>query len=433
MSRLFGLLALALLMFLLVSLPAATSGAPLSMLLGFLMLAAFACGKLGNRIGLPGITGYLLAGLALGPSCFGVLKQEAIADLTLINSFALTLIALTAGGEVNLGRIRKRLASFLLITSTQVVLTFSGVLLSMLAALHFFQGVFSLGFIGLFAVSALFAVTAISTSPSATVAVIVETRAKGPLSELVLGITIVKDILVIVAFALTLGAAGQTLGQNLAGRTQPDLLARLSWEIGGSILFGLALGMGIIAYMRYVSAEITLFIIGLSFCASTASQSIHLHALLVCMVAGLAVNNLSRRGEDFIRAIEKGSLPLYVIFFAIAGASINLEILSSGWKLVAILVASRIFFFWLGTSAGAAMARERPEIKQNLWLGFITQAGITLGIAVVVAENFGALGVVFKNLVIGAVAIFELVGPVAFKFALGRAGEIPRKRRPSAR
>ena len=433
MSRLFGLLALALLMFLLVSLPAAPGGAPLSMLLGFLMLAAFACGKLGNRIGLPGITGYLLAGLALGPSCFGVLKQEAIADLTLINSFALTLIALTAGGEVNLGRIRKRLVSFLLITSTQVVLTFSGVLLLMLAALHFFHEVFSLGFKGLLAVSALFAVTAISTSPSATIAVIVETRAKGPLSELVLGITIVKDILVIVAFALTLGAAGQILGQNLTDTAQPDLLARLSWEIGGSILFGLALGMGIIAYMRYVSAEMTLFIIGLSFCSSTASQALHFNALLVCMVAGLVVNNLSRRGEDFIRAIEKGSLPLYVIFFAIAGASINLEILSSGWKLVAILVASRIFFFWLGTSAGAAMARERPEIKQNLWLGFITQAGITLGIAVVVAENFGALGAVFKNLVIGAVAIFELVGPVAFKFALGRAGEIPHKGRPVAR
>jgi Kef-type K+ transport system membrane component KefB len=423
-SRVFGLLVLILLMGLLVYLPADIgSAAPLSMLLGFLLLAGFVLGKIGNNIGLPGITGYLLAGMVLGPSCFGILDRKSVADLQLINSFALTLIALTAGGEVNLRRLYERLRSFLAVIFGQVVVTFCGVLVSMTLLLSFLPGPFAGGTAASLVVASLFAVVALANSPSSTVAVIVETGARGKVSEMVLGVTIVKDLVVIVAFALAM-SAGFAVLQLGGGTDGSNLMAGLAWEIGGSILCGVLLGLGIIAYMAFVAAEIPVFIIALSFISSKLSSLLGLHPLLVCMVAGLVVNNLSSRGREFIQAIEKGSLPIYVVFFAIAGADLDLGVIAGAWQLVLLLVVSRSIFTWLGTWAGSVVGGEEDVVRENLWLGFFAQAGVTLGMAVIVADTFPGWGTTFKNVVVGAIAVFQLAGPVLLKYSLARAGEI---------
>ncbi len=426
MSRLFGLAALALLMSLMIYLSRFGSGGfPLSMTLGFLLLAGFVCGKLGNRIGLPGITGYLVAGIVMGPSLLGIMDRQAVVNLELINSFVLTLIALTAGGEVNLRRIARSLKSFVMIVSGQVVVTFAGVFALMSWALHFFPREFPLSGAGLVAVGALIAVTAIANSPSSTVAVIVESGAKGRMTELTLGITIIKDILVIIVFALTFGFVSQLFDPSQAAEHSPGIAAELSWQIGGSIAFGVALGLLIIGYMKYIGTELPVFIIALSYIVAVSSHAMNLHALLVCMTAGLAVNNLSGRGHSFIEAIEKGSLPLYVIFFAIAGAGIDFGVLGELWILVLLLTGSRLVFTWFGTWLGARVAGEQSCVRNNIWMGFLAQAGITLGIAVIVAENFPGWGDTFKNVVIGSIALFQVSGPVLFKIGLGRAGELP--------
>ncbi|MBN2288862.1 MAG: cation:proton antiporter [Candidatus Glassbacteria bacterium] len=425
MSRLFGLLALLLLMALLLLVPLGRPWAelPLSLNLGFLLLAGFVLGKLGIYARLPGITGYLLAGVAFGPSCLGILGRQAVDSLTLINSFALTLIALTAGGEVNLSKVRERIHSYGWITAGQTVVTFLGVMLAMAVALHFLPGRFPAGPAGLFVVSALLAVIALANSPSSTVAVIVESGARGHMSQLVLGITILKDILVILAFAVMITVGTALLGKGAAGGSE-HLVALVAWELAGSILFGVLLGFGIISYIKYVGAELPVFIIAVSFLSYELSSLLHLHALLVCMTAGLAVNNLSGRGREFIRAVEKGSLPVYVVFFAIAGADLDFSVLSGAWRLVLVLVASRFFFTWLGTVCGSLLAREEPVICRNVWMGFITQAGVSLGLAVAVAGTFSQWGEVFRNVVVGSIAVFQLIGPVLFKFSLIRAGEI---------
>ncbi len=429
MSRLFGLTALALLMALMFYLSRFGGGAfPLSMTLGFLLLVGFVCGKLGNRIGLPGITGYLAAGIVMGPSLLGVLDRRAVTDLELINSFALTLIALTAGGEVNLRRIARSLKSFAMIVAGQMTITFASVFVLMAWALSFFPVEFPLGAAGLMAVGALFAITSIANSPSSTVAVIVESGARGRMTELTLGITILKDIMVIVAFALTFGLVSQLFDPSQAGHGH-NIAAELSWEIGGSIAFGVALGLMIIGYMKYIGTELPVFVVALSYLVAVASNAMSLHALLVCMSAGLAVNNLSGRGHSFIEAVEKGSLPLYVLFFAIAGAGIDFSVLADVWLLVLVLTASRLAFTWFGTWLGARVAGEQRDVRGNIWMGFLAQAGITLGIAVIVAENFPGWGDTFKSVVIGSIALFQVGGPVMFKFGLGRAGELPMRKK----
>jgi len=425
MSRIFALVALVMLMGLLLSLPAEfLTKAPLSMLLGFLLLAGFVFGKICNYLSLPGITGYLLAGVAVGPSCFSVLDKGAVDSLELINSFALTLIALTAGGEVSLKRVWKSLSSFCYITLCQVVITFAGVMAAMAMALSFFPESFASGFSARLVVAALLAVVALANSPSSTVAVIVETGAKGRVTEMVLGITIIKDILVILFFALVMATGSTVLGGVNEAAGSP-LAGELSWEIGGSIVFGVLLGLGIIGYMVIVNVEIPIFIIALSFFISKVSSLLHLHPLLVCMSAGLVVNNLSGKGRDFIHAIERGSLPIYVVFFAIAGAGLDLGVLAHSWLLVLFLVGARSLFTWLGTWTGSRLAGEGPRVSNNLWMGFFPQAGVTLGMAVIVAETFTDWGTAYKNVVVGAIAIFQLIGPVLFKYSLQRAGEIP--------
>ena len=430
MSRLFGLTALALLMALMFYISRFGSGGfPLSMLLGFLLLAGFVLGKLGNMIELPGITGYLAAGIVMGPSLLGVMDRQAVADLELINSFALTLIALTAGGEVDLRRIARSFKSFLLIVSGQMTITFVSVFLLMAWVLSFFPAEFPFGAAGLVAVGALFAVTSIANSPSSTVAVIVESGARGRMTELTLGITIIKDIVVIVAFALTFGFVSQMFDSAATAVVHGhSLAAELSWEIGGSIGFGITLGLLIIGYMKYIGTEIPVFVIALSYLVTVGSRAMTLHPLLVCMTAGLAVNNMSGRGHSFIEAIEKGSLPLYVIFFAIAGAGIDFTVLADVWVLVLVLTISRLTFTWLGTWLGARVAGEQSSVRDNIWMGFLAQAGITLGIAVIVAENFPGWGDTFKSVVIGSIALFQVSGPVLFKFGLGRAGELPARK-----
>lgn len=425
MSRVFGLLVLVLLMGLLIYLPADPgTRVPLSMLLGFLLLVGFVLGKIGNKIGLPGITGYLLAGMALGPSCFGILDRKSVDDLQLINSFALALIALTAGGEVSLRRIYERLRSFLAVACGQVLVTFCGVLVSMTLLLGFLAEDFVAGGPASFVVGLLFAVVALANSPSSTVAVIVETGARGRVSEMVLGVTIVKDLVVIVAFALAMSIVF-TLLELGSGAGSSHFMASLVWGIGSSIFCGVLLGLGIIAYMVFVNAEIPVFIIALSFISSKLSSLLGLHPLLVCMVAGLVVNNLSSRGREFIEAIEKGSLPVYVVFFAIAGADLDLGVIAGTWEIVLLLVASRSIFTWLGTWAGSVAGGEEPVVRENLWLGFFAQAGVTLGMAVMVADTFPGWGTAFKNVVVGSIAVFQLAGPVLFKYSLARAGELP--------
>ena len=425
MSRLFGLTALLLLMVLLIKLPGALQAVtvPLSMHIGFLILAGYVLGKVGMTIGLPGITGYLLAGIIFGPSVLGLVDRPAVDELTMINNFALTLIALTAGGEVELGWVMKRFKSFGLITGIQCLTVFLGVALIMVFAEGLLPAIFPPDIKSKMAIACMFGVIAVAKSPSSTVAIIVESGSKGPVTDFTLGISIIKDVLVIVMFAVVLAISLQVLHVRDSGG---DLVSTLLVEIVGSIAFGVALGYLIIFYLRRVGKEITITILAASFLIYETSHLLHLHALLVCMVAGIVVNNLSHQGRTFIEAIERGSLPVYVIFFAIAGAGLNFSVLALSWPLVLILVLSRTLFTWLGTVAGAVASKEIDTVRKYLWMGFTTQAGVTLGLAVLVERAFAeSWGTQFKNVVIGSIAIFQIVGPVMFKYGLDKSGEIP--------
>ena len=358
MSRIFALGVLILLMLLLLRFPG--GAATLSMSLGFLLLAGYGMGKIGNRLRLPGITGYIVAGILFGPHVFGMLNEGAVIDLNAISSIAVGLIALTAGGEVDLRRVRQRLKSYAFVAAGQVGVALAGVSGVMYLALWLLLPEW--GLTERLVLASFFGLTAVTTSPAATVAVIVESGAKGRLSELILGITVLGDVVVLVLLALGIAAGTQALGLDAGGGGSLGL--RFMIELGGSALAGAVLAALVGAYMRFVRVDLPLFILAVSFLSNEVANYLHLHGLLVCLCAGLLINNLSGRGREFIRAIEYGSLPVYVVFFGIAGAKINLDTLAGAWILVLTLVIARSFFFWIGITAGAAAAGEGRDGPQ---------------------------------------------------------------------
>ena len=143
----------------------------------------------------------------------------------------------------------------------------------------------------------------------------------------------------------------------------------------------------------------------------------------MCMIAGFVIENFTDRGGDLIQAVERYSLPVFIVFFAINGANLDWSLLANVWPLVVLLVAVRIAAIWLGTSVGSSIAGDEAPIRRNLWLGFLTQAGVTLGLATLIEARIPGMGTQIKTIVIAMIAINQVVGPLAFRFGLFRSGE----------
>ncbi|HEX7119338.1 MAG TPA: cation:proton antiporter [Longimicrobiales bacterium] len=391
--------------------------------LGFLLLAAFIAGKLAAGIGLPRITGYILLGLLVGPDVLGLVRAADIAQLSLIDDIAISLIALAAGGELKMAELRSRGRSMTLIMVAEMAAVFA-VVVAVVAAL---AGVlpFTRGrpTVEVAVIALILGSIAIANSPSVAIAVINDTRSRGPVTSTVLGVTVLKDVAVILFFAIGLSVARSVL----AGGAGVDaaFFAELLFEIGGSILAGAVIGWGVAHYLRAVGAHMVLFTLAVAFLASHIAAALHLEVLLVSLSAGFFLENISPvHGEPFVEALEANSLPVYALFFALAGAGLHLDELARLWPFALLLVAARAVAIFAGTWAGARLARAEPVVRRYAWLGFVSQAGVTLGMVIIAARAFPEWGEQLRTLFVAMVAIHELVGPVLLQSGLRRAGEI---------
>jgi hypothetical protein len=270
--------------------------------------------------------------------------------------------------------------------------------------------------------SLILACTAMAKSPSTTIAVINETKAAGPLTELALGVTVIKDMLVIAAFAATLSVCHALLSP--AGGFDAAFAVDLGWEIVGSLLAGIVLGRLLAFYIARFSGELPVFLVGVAFLVDFLAESVHLHGLLICMTAGFVVENFSPHGHTFIHAVERNSLPIYVVFFTLGGAEMELPALAEVGLVATLLVLGRAFFTWLGTTVSTRIAGESKTVQKWAWTGFLGQAGVTLGFAVIVSDQFPAFGDELRTIIVAAIALNQVFGPILMRFGLAAAGEI---------
>jgi Kef-type K+ transport system membrane component KefB len=398
----------------------ADSGTPVTLAAGALLLCGLFAGRVAKGLGLPRLTGYLLIGVAVGPYALGFIPSEGVKGLELVKGLAVSLIALVAGTEMRLGILRRVGARVALLCTSVCGLTFlttGGALFLLRPFLPFLA---PLTLLQALAVSALVATVVVSFSPTVTIAIVQETQARGPFTEFLMALVIIGDLFVMVAFAL---AAGVTRASFGAGFDVVGLVGGVGWELFGSVLFGGLLALVLLLYMRRVKEELPLFIVGLCFASAEAGAHLHLSPLLVSLSAGALIANLDEHsGERLHQAIQRASLPVFALFFAAAGAGLKLNTLMTVGPAALLLVGVRALTIFVSCRRFAP--REDERLRQYLWLGLISQAGVTFGLAALVARTFPDFGPSVEVLIIAMVTAHELVGPVLTRRALQRSGEI---------
>jgi len=393
--------------------------------LGFTLIAAALVGSLFERWRLPKISGYLIFGLACGPYLGDIISRPMARQLQVVNGLAIALIAFVAGLELSFARLRPRLRGMIQMGGATLGLVYSGLFAVFWLAWPWLGVAPGAGGVARVALAALLATVVASFSPTVTIAVIAESRARGPLSELVLAIVVLADLVLILVFTLSMQAVRWSLGQAAPGDV--SLLARLSWEIMGSLAFGAILGAAFALYLRYVGRELTVVLLGLCVLLSAVGALLHFEPLLAALAAGLVVENVAPpRGDALKEAVERGALPVLVVFFAAAGTSLRLDTLGTVGAVVCLIALLRAALIRQGCRLGVRASGADPAVGGLVWMGLVSQAGVTLGLAILVATEFPEWGVQLQTLIVALNTIHALAGPVLFRMALVRAGEIGR-------
>jgi Kef-type K+ transport system membrane component KefB len=341
----------------------------------------------------------------------------------MMKRLAVGLIGLLAGAELRVSDLRQRHRAILWILVLQggaVLLAVWGTALAVHAWIPFLSG---LEVAPLLFVSLLFAATLTVNSPMVTLALLTETQARGPLAKTTLGVVLVADVAVILLFTAAFSLAQASLGGATAGA--PSILIHLLREVLGSILAGVLVGGVLSLYLRFVKRELVVFAVVLVFATAAAAQALGFELLLSLLVAGFFVENVAPvRAEPLVDTLHQMAVPVFVVFFAMAGAELHLEGFVALWPLVLGVALVRVAAVAAGSRAGARLGGAEPVVVKHVWTGLVSQAGVALGLATVVADRLPGLGAAMQVLIVGVIAFNESVGPILFRRGLDQAGEI---------
>ncbi|MDA3895736.1 MAG: cation:proton antiporter [Desulfobacteraceae bacterium] len=401
--------------------------------LGFVMLSAYVLAQIVKSFKLPMLTGYIFAGIIAGPYISGFLTIEMVDRLSLINDLALSFIALMAGGELRLALIAERGKSIFLSIIFVTGLVISLVVICILLMGHYFNVTSGFNFVSLLVFGVLIGVICVARSPSSAIAVIKECDAKGPFTGMILAVTIVTDVLIIIIFTIAMSLSKLLMqGGDVLQLTE---ISSLMFEILMSLIVGVVLGQVISFYIDRVRKDFLLFLLFIAFAVARLSMafnhmmevqydiSLHLEPLLICMSAGFFVQNISRFGTYFLKSLEKMSLPIYALFFSIAGASLNFDSLILCWPLAIIVVVARMIGLFGGSWLAGIISHDPAAFNRNAWMTYVTQAGVSIGLAQIAARQFPEIGMHLNTVVLAIIAINQIIGPIIFKLALNNVGE----------
>ena len=407
------------------------------------MIAALMLSRLAKKVQLPAVTAYLVAGILVGPFCLGQLcveglgfiSEESIKNLTIISDVALGFIAFSIGNEFRLSQLKKTGKQATVIGIFQAVAA-TLVVDAALIALHFIMP----DKIGLPAAITLGAIAS-ATAPAATLMVVRQYKAKGELTDLLLPIVALDDAVGLVLFAVSFGIARAI--QNGALDIVSIIVNPLI-EIVVSLALGAAMGFIMDWAEQFFHSRSKRLSMSIAFVMLTVALSmlkfeigpVHIgfSFLLVCMMLGTIFCNVCDYSEELMERVDGWTTPLFVIFFMLSGAELDLGIFSDiGIVLIGILFLA---FRAVGKMGGAYLSAKwthcPDKVCKYLGITLLPQAGVALGMSLQVAP-LGADGVLIRNIVLFSVMILELVGPLLAKIALTKAGDIIPEGRTSAR
>ena len=401
--------------------------------LGFVLLMAFVCAKMLLTFKLPMISGYIFAGIIAGPYITGFLTETMVQRLRLVDDLALSFIALTAGGSLSLGFFQQRGKAIALNIILLIPLVFGLVFLFIIFTGNYFDFTRNLGSKQTIVLACLLGVIAVARSPSSAIAIISECRASGIFTSTVLGVTVATDVLIIVFFTVAISVMKILL--TTSGVLDLQVFIALFLELLGSLIIGVLLGKGVSLYIKKVGHDLPLFLLFFAFGVFKISLwlnyfmedhffvSLHLEPLLICMSAGFTVSNFSKTGSAFIESLERISLPIYVLFFSLAGASLNLGALRIAWFPAVCIAFVRVMGIFGATWLAGTIIRDPANHNRIAWMAYLAQAGVAIGLAQIAQRRFPETGIYLTTIVLAVISINQVVGPITFKMALNMAGE----------
>ncbi len=402
----------------------------LSLLLGLLVT------RIIKPIGLPAVTGYLVSGIILGPYCLGRIgldglgftSAEYVSRFKLISDVALGFIAFSIGNEFRVESLKKTGRQTAIIGVFQAITATVFVDLSLCAASFFLgQDVFP------YSAAITLGAVATATAPAATLMVVKQYKAKGPLTDLLLPIVALDDAVGLIVFAVSFGIAKAMTD----GTTDfVSIIVNPLIEIVASLVVGALAGFVFSWVERFFHSRSKRLSVSVTFVLLTVALTmvrikigpvvIGMSSLLTCMMLGTVFCNVCESSEELMERVDRWTTPLFVLFFVISGAELELNIFTS--SAVVIVGVIYLVFRSAGKIFGAGISSKfmkcDKKIVDNLGITLLPQAGVALGMAVTAVQLGPYVGGFVRNIILFSVLVYEIVGPMLTKMALIRAGEV---------
>ncbi len=387
------------------------------LIVGIAVIYGYIGGRLINRLKLPAVVGYILVGLILGPSLLHIFELDILDRMGVVIDLALGIIGFIIGSELHIGLLRRMGRT---ITTVLLAQFFGAFLLVTL-------GVYFLTPYPLY-VALLFGALATATAPAGTVIVLQEYRAKGSLTDTLLAIVGLDDALAIMVFGFVLAVTRTLIGGGGSASFLAKLVEPLR-EIGGAILLGGIIGIVLAYIIRGMRRREEVLVVSLGtilLCTGLAKQ-LNISLILSNMVMGItASSTFLRASRRSFEAIQGIAPPIYIAFFVLAGAHLQIKLLLTMGLLGAIYVLGRSMGKMGGAYLGSVFSKAERNIKHYLGFGLLSQAGVAVSLAILVGREFGAsheLAILIISTIVASDILFEIIGPIATKFAITRAGE----------
>jgi len=385
--------------------------------LALILFSGLILGRAVKLIRLPNVTGYLIAGLIIGPYGFRLISANMVGDLELISEMALAFIAFTIGSEFKLSYI-KRVGMMPI-----VIAIFEGLTASVLVTLALVLAGVDIE------IALLLGAIASATAPAATVMVIKQYRTKGPVTETLLSVVALDDAVALILFGFASAIVTAMSSPGTASLTMTIVYSIL--EIVGSCAVGFLLGFLFTLPLRYFkkSSNRLIILTGFIFLGAALANMMGLSPLLLCMCIGAMLVNGSPDAMEVFKLTDSVTPPIFLMFFVVSGMNLNLTILPQIGLIGMIYIVVRVIGKISGAYIGSRLMKAPSVVRKYLGLSLIPQAGVAIGLALITARILPQYAETIQAVILGATFIYELIGPVTTKVSLQKAGEIPDQER----
>ena len=380
--------------------------------LGLALILGLIFAKVANLVKLPNVTGYLIAGLVAGPNFLNLLTREMTSNISIIVSVALGFIAFSIGNEFKISHIKKIGKKVILITIFE---SLGAVLLVDIVLIL-------IGFDK--AASITLGAMAASTAPAATLLVVKQYNAKGPVTDNLLPVVAMDDAVGLMMYSISVAFAKILVSPNM--NIGFEVIINPIIKILSSLVIGGFIGYVLNILHNEFKDKVGRLIISISavLMGLYLSERFDLSSLLICMSIGAVFVNLRADATETINIVEHFTPPIFLLFFVISGAELNLKILTTVGIFGLTYILCRVVGKWLGTYIASTIVKADKNVKKYLGFALIPQAGVAIGMSQMALKELPQYGGQIQTIVLTATLVYELIGPIVTKVVLKKAKEI---------